>query len=162
MIPLHYSPLHITPPCSMPSVLFRFVLPVVCTEGSLFYSIPSYRIVSYRRGLTARRRLTEPTTPRATGGKISKLGLGPCSWPPLIFPRICATVVSPTIHTSIPPIRPHHHPTPIPPTREKTRKQNAPFLDIRTLSLVPFPPSQNPEPAFPVRAEWQMAQSSGR
>ena len=49
-----------------------------------------------------------------------------------------------------------------PPIQDETKDANAPFLDIRTLSLVPLPPSQKPEPAFPVRGEWQMAQSSGR
>lgn len=37
-----------------------------------------------------------------------------------------------------------------------------PFLDILVLSLVPFPPSQNPVPFFPIRTEWQIRQSSGR
>lgn len=31
--------------------------------------------------------------------------------------------------------------------------QYIPFLDIRVLSLVPLPPSQNPVPFFPIKTE---------
>ena len=37
-----------------------------------------------------------------------------------------------------------------------------PLRLMRTLSLVPFPPSQNPLPALPTSTEWQTPQSSGR
>ena len=36
------------------------------------------------------------------------------------------------------------------------------FLDIRDLSLVPFPPSQKPVPFLLTSEEWQMLQSEGR
>jgi hypothetical protein len=37
-----------------------------------------------------------------------------------------------------------------------------PFLDMRVLSLVPLPPSQNPVPRFAISEAWQTPQSSGR
>lgn len=47
-------------------------------------------------------------------------------------------------------------------TKIERDNSNIPFRLMRTLSLVPFPPSQNPLPDFPTRTLWQIPQSSGR
>jgi hypothetical protein len=50
------------------------------------------------------------------------------------------------------------HSTPSLPSMDKY----SPFLDMRVLSRVPLPPSQNPVPRFAVRGAWHTPQSSGR
>jgi hypothetical protein len=82
-------------------------------------------------------------------GAVSNSLLVPCNLSrlrrrprrPLILPRICSAVN-------------------LPPTKREARDK--PLRDMRTLSLVPFPPSQNPVPRRATSDAWHAPQSSGR